>query len=118
MAEAVAADGARSERQDVAQVAGYELGSGHCLGAAGVAAGAILPGKSDALIIDGEEARVADGCAANVGAEIFDGVGPVAEGLQMDTPVLVPHRRIDGWQVGVLPQLLELLAEEPAESAS
>ena len=79
MAEAVAADGAQSKRQDVAQVASHELGSGDGFRAPGVAAGSVLPGKGDALIIDGEEARVADGCAANVGAEVFDGVGPVAQ---------------------------------------
>ena len=62
----MAADGAHAPRQDMTQIASHELHAGHGLGAPGAALGAVFPGKGDALLVDGQDSRVADGGAADV----------------------------------------------------
>jgi hypothetical protein len=47
------------------------------------------------VAIDPDDPRVADRAAADVSAQILDGAGAIAEGLEMHAPVLVPHARIN-----------------------
>ena len=57
-----------------------------------------------------EDTMVADGGAADVGAEVFDGGGSRAEGLDVDAPVDAPHSGVH------LPiQSLEAGAKVPPE---
>lgn len=52
---------------------------------------AVFPGKGDGVAFEGTDAAVADGGAANVSAEVFDGGGSRTEGLDVDAPVDAPH---------------------------
>lgn len=64
-----------------------------------MAIGAVLPAERDVVAMDGGDARVADGGTADVGPEIFDGTFAGTEGLEMHSPILVPHRRVDGGKI-------------------
>ena len=50
---------------------------------------------------DREDARVADGGAADVGSEVFDDVLATPEWLHVHAPVFLPDGGIDGRQGGV-----------------
>lgn len=73
MAKPVATDCAHGRGQDMAQVASDELDARKGFGAAGIAAGPVFPRERDGGRVDGEDAGVADGGAADVGSEILDG---------------------------------------------
>ena len=90
VAEAVVADGAHAGRQDMEEISPDELGAGNGLVAPRVALGVVDPAEGDGMVVGCEDARVADGRAADIGAEVFDGGLAVAEGLEVDAPVLVP----------------------------
>lgn len=61
--------------------------------------GPIFPGEGDLCVRHRHDAPVADGGAADVGAQIFDDVLPVAEGLQMHAPVHAPYSGIEDGQL-------------------
>ena len=94
MEKAVATDGAQAARGDVAQVAGEELLGGEAEGALSVAAGAVGPGEGDRVLVEAGDTGIADGGAADVGSEVADDVGAVAEGADVDAPVLLPNGMI------------------------
>jgi len=95
VAEAVVADGSHAAREDVAEVSCDEFGSGDGGGALGVAFGAVFPAEGHYIVVHGDDSGVAYGGAADVGAEVFDGVFPGSEGLDVYSPVLLPNIGID-----------------------
>ena len=118
MAEAVVAHRPHAARQDVAQVAFDELRAFDGLDALGIAVGAVLPAEADMGVGDRNDARVADGGAADIAAEIFDDVFAAAEGLEMHAPVLLPDGGIDGGQRMLFGEVGEAIAEAGAEDAA
>ena len=119
VAVAVVAHGSHAAGQDVAQVAFGKFGSGDGVGFFCVAVGAVFPAEGDVGAGDGEDAGVADGCAADVATEVFDDVFPIAKWLKVDTPVFFPDGGIDDGESGmVLAQGGESIAEAGAEDGS
>lgn len=118
MAEAVVANGFESAGQHMAQVTPNKLPPFNRLGFLHVAVGTILPGEGDVGVGERLDARVGNGGAADVGAQILDGVEAVAKGLELDAPVLLPEARIDRGQLGVGVESLKSLAEALAKSPS
>lgn len=118
MAVAVAADGAQTDGQDMAQVAGNKLHARNGFGSPGVTMGAVFPRKGDRRFADAKDAGVGDGCAANIGAQILDDTLAVAEGLEMHAPIFFPdggfHTR-QGRLFRALAQSMELLLKEMPE---
>lgn len=100
------------------QIAGHKLHTRHRLGLDDVAVGAVFPGEGDVGVGDREDARIADGRATEIGAEIFDGILTVAKGLEPDTPVRLPDAGIDGRQRMGRGQLSKPLLEGSPESGS
>ena len=115
MVEAVVADGAQSARGDVAQVACDKLVGGQAEGAFGVAAGAIGPGEGGGVVIKAHDAGVADGGAADVASEVAHDAGAVAEGADVNAPVVLPEGVIFG---GCRGQVAAELSHEVAESGA
>ena len=91
MAKSIAPDRAHGKRQDMTQIAAHELHPGNRLHTPGIAMGAVLPGKRDAPLGDGEDTGITDGGTANIGTEILDGPLAIAEALEMHPPVLLPN---------------------------
>ena len=121
MAKPVAPDRAHGERQNMAQVAADELDAGNAFHTPYITVGAVFPGKRDRALVEGEDTGVADGSAADIGAEILDSPFTVAKALEMHAPVFLPNRGINGWQVGVFlksDELAKFLMEEMTEGAS
>ena len=79
----------------MAQVAFDELLSRNALQLGLAAVLPVVPFEGDALLADGHDSPVADGDAFDVGAEVFNGVGARAEGLDVDPPFHRPRHRID-----------------------
>ena len=75
------------------QVAFAELRAFERERACGVALRPVFVTKGDVGVGDGEEARVGDDAARDVSAEVFDGVLPAAEGLDVDAPSPRARRR-------------------------
>ena len=69
MTEAVVADRAQSDGQDVTQVAGDKLDPGQSQGLEAVVIGAVFPTEGDVGVIDRLEAGVGDGGASDISAE-------------------------------------------------
>lgn len=118
MAESIMADRPQSAWQDMAQIAVDELRAFDGLDARGVAVGAVLPAEAHMGLGERNDARVADGGAADISAEIFDDVFAAAEGLQVDAPVLLPDGGIDGGKRMFFGGIGEAVAEAGAEDAS
>lgn len=55
----------------------------------------IFPLEGDGSVVDRHNPPIADGDAADIGAELFDGIGSRTERLDVYPPVFGPHRRID-----------------------
>ena len=91
MAKSVVADGVHFAGQDVAQVSANELDAGEVRLFHAVAFVAVFPLEGHRVGIAGQDAAVADGGAADVGPEVFDGGDPRAEGLDVDPPADAPH---------------------------
>ena len=122
MAKPVSADRPHGQWQDMAEVAGDELDAGHFFHPPGVAVSPVFPREGDARFVDGKDAGVGDGGAADIGAEILDGPPAVTEGLEMHAPVFFPNAGIDGGQRLIgrkeLAKRKELACEELPERAS
>ena len=63
--------------------------------------GAVFPAEGDTITFDANDAGVANGGAADIGAEILNGAFAAAKGLQMHAPVFFPHAVMDGRQPGL-----------------
>lgn len=110
MTKAVVADGAQSDGQHVTAVAAEELNprDSFCFPTAVI--GPIFPAESDGGIGEGEKARVVNGGAGNVSAEVFDGGSTGARRLDVNAPVFIPNGRID-WPAVFFKELVEVLTE-------
>ena len=79
-----------------------------------VAVAAVLPRETDRFIVDFQDTAIANGSAADISAEVFDGVGSCPEGFDVNTPFFVPNLGIN-----IPLQIFELLLpvgdEEPGE---
>jgi len=118
VAVAVAADGAQTDRQDMAQVAGNKLHARNGFGSLGITMGAIFPRKSDRRFADSQDAGVGDGRPANIGAQILDDALAVAEALKMHAPIFFPDGGFYAGKGGLfwaLAQSMELLLKEMPE---
>jgi len=105
----------------MAQVAADELDAVNAFHTPYITVGAVFPGKRDRALVEGEDTGVADGSAADIGAEILDSPFTVSKALEMHAPVFLPNRGINGWQVGVFlksDELAKFLMEEMTEGAS
>ena len=121
MAKPITPYSPHGEGQDMAEIALDELDAGKGFHASGIAVGAVFPGKGDARLVDGQDAGVADGAAANIGTEILDGAFAVAEALDMDSPVFFPNGGINSTHAGMFrqsAQVVEFLMEELPEGVS
>jgi len=94
MAVSVVANGPQPPWQDVPEIAADELQTGNRFGADAAVGGTVLPGKGDVIVAKLPDAGIADGGAGDVGAEVLNGALAVAEGLDVNTPVLGPDRGI------------------------
>jgi len=87
MAEAVMAHGLESGGQHMVQVTPDELHSADRVGLHEVPMSAVFPAERDLGVGDGPDAGITNGSTADVGAEVLDGVLPVAKGQELDAPV-------------------------------
>lgn len=70
----------------------FDAWEGLCFRA--VVVGTIFPAKGDGVVGEGEQARIVNGRASDVGAEIFDGRSAGTGGLDMHSPSLAPDLRV------------------------
>src|SRR6266478_8933062 len=94
MAKAVVADGAQSCGQHLPQIAADELDARQRQSLGSVVVGPVFPAEGDGVLINRENARVGDGGASHVSAEILEGGDSGACRLDMDSPIFTPHLRI------------------------
>jgi len=121
VAVAITANGAHSDWQDMAQVAGNELYAGERFGALGIGASTVFPGKSDRSFADCEHAGVSDGRSANINAQILNDALAIAEGLKVHAPIFFPNRRLhsrEGCVFRELPQGVEFFLEATTEGGA
>ena len=74
----------------MAQIAAEEFKGWECFGFGAVGIGSILPAEGDGIVRDGEKARIGDGRASDVSAEIFEGGSSRTSRLDMHAPVFAP----------------------------
>ena len=94
MTEPIVADRVHALRQDMAQVAAYPFDSRQRQLLALIVI-AILPAESDRLVVDRDDALIADSRARDIGAQILQGGNARSDGLDMHVPLLGPDDRID-----------------------
>ena len=90
MTEAVIANRAQAAWENVPKITFDKLDPWQSAGLAAMARVAILPLEGNGAVGDLEDSRVADGGAGDIGAQIFEGGGTVAGGLNVHAPILVP----------------------------
>ena len=71
MAEAVVTDGTQPTRQHMPQITRHELHTGEGGGFVTIAFGPVLPAEGDGGLSEVDQARVVDGGARDVSAEVF-----------------------------------------------
>ena len=113
VAEAEVTNGMQSSGQDVSQVAPDEFDPGDGAWFDAVVITAILPSEGHGVVADGDDTRITDDAAADISAQIFDGIGAIAEGLNVYAPVFVPHRGIEHLEIPTA--CLQLSGEVPAK---
>ena len=109
MAIPVVADGAQAAWEDMAKVAPHKLRSGDRPGFEAIV-GAVFGEESDAIPIEGKDALIANHAACDISAEIAEGMGSVAGGLDVNAPFFGPDGGIDLPALGC-DQAAKLLAE-------
>ena len=109
MTKAVVADGAQSGGQHVAQIAAHELDAWQSFYFGAVLIRTIFPTEGDGVVGEGEHARIVDGGAGDVSAEIFEGGSSGASGLDVHAP-FAPDLGVD-LPVVFFKQLVEVLSE-------
>ena len=93
----------------MAQVAADELDARQGQRLKTIVSAAVFPAEGDGGFIDGHEARIGDGGARDVGAQVVEGAGPEPAGW-ICTPQWSPDLRID-LPVVLREQLAKVLAE-------
>ena len=110
MTEAVVADRSQAPGEDMAQIASDEFDARECFGFGAVVIGTIFPAEGDGVVGNRDYARIGDGRAGDVGAQVFEGGSSGAGGLDVHAPVFAPDGRIDLPAV-LFKELVEVLAE-------
>jgi len=88
----VVANGTQSARQDVTQVTRDERFAGHGHGFETVV-GAVFPEERDGLLVGRNDAAVANDTARDIRAKITKGVRAGPRRMDVNAPVLAPHRK-------------------------
>src|SRR5215472_14122802 len=94
----------------MAQIAAEEFKGWECFGFGAVGIGSILPAEGEGVVGEGEQARIGDGRASDVSAQIFEGGSSRTLGLDMHAPVFAPDGRIH-WPALIFKELVEVLTE-------
>jgi len=110
MAKAVVADRAQSDGQHVAQIVAHELNPRQGLYFGAVMVRTVFPTEGEGVVAEGEHARIVDGGASDVSAEIFDGRSTGTGRLDMHAPIFAPDLGVD-FPVLFFEQLVEVLSE-------
>ena len=95
MTKAVIAHGAQSPGQHVPEIAAHKLDARQSERLATVLMGTIFPAEGDGLGGDRQQARVSDGGASDISAQILNGGSSGASRLDVHTPLLAPDCGID-----------------------
>ena len=110
MAKAVIAHGAQSPGQHVPQIAADKLYARQGEQLAAILMGTIFPTERDGLAGDSEQARITDGGASDISAQILNGGSSGASRLDVHTPLLAPDLRVD-LPIVLFKQLVEVLSK-------
>ena len=110
MTEAVVTNGTQPAGQHVPEVTRDELHARNGGGFPPVALGPVLPAERDRLSRDVDQARIVDGGAGDVSAQVFERAATGTGGLNMHAPILVPDDWID-LPVAFLEPPVKVLAE-------
>jgi hypothetical protein len=106
MTEAIVANGTQARGQNMTQVTGDKFGARQREDFPSIVAVAVLPPKDNMGVGEAEDARVGNGGAGDISAQVFEGGGAAAGRLDMHAPVLVPDIRIN---------LPTLLVQKPSQ---
>jgi len=90
MTEAVVTNRAQSGGQDVGEIAADKFDPGQFQDFGSIVVGAIFPTKGDGLIGDLEDSPITNGGAGHVSADVFEGGGAGASGLDVHSPLFGP----------------------------
>jgi len=115
MAEAIIPDRPHATRQDMTQISPNKLHPADGVDSFRIVVGTVRPAEGDVVAIDANDPRVADGGAADVCSEIFDGTLAGAKRLEMHAPFLAPDPVINWWQCYLFAQGRDFIAETGSE---
>jgi len=94
----------------VAQIVAHELDAGQGFYFGAVMVRTVFPTEGDGVVAESEHARIVNGGASDVSAEIFEGRSTGAGGLDMHAPIFAPDLGVD-FPVMFFEQLVEVVSE-------